>query len=70
MMTRNLAIELKPRGITVAALAPGHVRTAMGGADAPLTVEESVAGILRVLDSLTPADTGSFLLFDGSTYPW
>ena len=70
MITRNLALALEPRGITVVALAPGHVRTEMGGADAPLGVEESVAGIIRVLDGLTPADTGSFLLFDGTTYSW
>lgn len=70
MVTRNLAIELKPRGITVVALAPGHVRTEMGGSDAPLSIEDSVAGIVRLLDKLTPAHSGSFLLYDGTTYAW
>lgn len=70
MISRNLAIELKSRGITVVALAPGHVRTEMGGPEAPLSIEDSVTGIMRLLDELTPAHSGSFLLYDGSTYPW
>lgn len=70
MITRNLAIELKSRGITVVALAPGHVRTEMGGPEAPLSIEDSVTGIMRLLDELTPAHSGSFLLYDGSTYAW
>ncbi len=70
MITRNLAIELKSRGITVVALAPGHVRTEMGGPDAPLSIKDSVSGIMRLLDDLTPDHSGSFLLYDGTTYAW
>lgn len=70
MITRNLAIELKSRGITVVALAPGHVRTEMGGPDAPLSMEDSVTGIMRLLDDLTPDQSGSFLLYDGTPYAW
>ena len=70
MITRNLAHELRGRGIAVLALAPGHVRTEMGGPEAPLSVEESVAGMLKVISSAGMAQSGSFLLFDGSTYPW
>ncbi len=70
MITRNLAFELKDRGITVLALAPGHVRTEMGGSDAPLSIEESVNGMRRVIDSITFKDSGTFRLFDGSIYPW
>lgn len=70
MVTRNLANELRPRGITVLSLAPGHVKTEMGGADAPLDIVTSVTGIRRVIDATTPADSGRFLLYDGRTYAW
>jgi NAD(P)-dependent dehydrogenase (short-subunit alcohol dehydrogenase family) len=70
MMTRNLAVELKDRGVSVVSLAPGHVRTEMGGTWAPLSIEESVRGVRQVIEGLSIADSGSFLLYDGSTYPW
>jgi NAD(P)-dependent dehydrogenase (short-subunit alcohol dehydrogenase family) len=31
MIVRNLALDLGGRGVSVVALAPGHVRTEMGG---------------------------------------
>ncbi len=70
MAWRNLAHELAPRGITCAVLHPGWVRTGMGGPGAPLTPEESVAGMLRVLDALGPEDSGAFLAWDGRRLPW
>lgn len=70
MVTRNLANELRPRGITVLSLAPGHVKTEMGGADAPLDIVTSITGIRRVIDAVTPADSGRFLLYDGRPYAW
>jgi len=50
------------------ALSPGWVRTDMGGASAPLSVEESVAAMRRTLASLTLADRGAFLRHDGSRF--
>lgn len=43
--------EAKARGIAVLSLHPGWVRTAMGGAGAPLSVAASVAGIADVVTS-------------------
>ena len=57
-------------GITVIAMHPGWVRTEMGGEEAPLTAEESPAGILRVADKLWPEDNGKFLTWEGENYPW
>jgi len=65
-----LSVELQPDGIAVCVVHPGWVRTDMGGAGADLTPEESAAGILRVIDALVMADTGSFRNWDGSTIPW
>lgn len=70
MVTRTLSHDLAPRGITVVSIAPGHVKTAMGGADAPLEIAPAIAGVRKVIDGITPAQTGCFFLWDGSTYPW
>jgi NAD(P)-dependent dehydrogenase (short-subunit alcohol dehydrogenase family) len=70
MAVKSMAIDLKPRGITVVATHPGHVQTDMGGADAPITPATSVSGLRRVFDSLKPADSGRFLRYDGVELPW
>lgn len=70
MAVRRLAAELGPRGVTVAAMHPGWVRTDMGGADAPLDVRTAVRGMLDVLAQLGPAQGGRFHAYDGSTLPW
>ncbi|MGG7566637.1 SDR family NAD(P)-dependent oxidoreductase [Rhodovulum sp. DZ06] len=56
----NLARELAPRGVAVAAWHPGWVRTDMGGAAADVSVEESAAGLLARLDALSMETTGAF----------
>jgi len=70
MASRCLAHELRPQGILSTVLSPGWVQTDMGGQGAPLRVEESVAGLVRVIDKLTLADSGGFFHYDGSTFPW
>ena len=70
MVGKGLAADLAPRGITVVMFHPGWVRTDMGGAEAELTPAESVAGMRKVLDQLTPADSGGFFGYDGSEIPW
>jgi len=65
-----LAIELKPRGIAVAALHPGWVRTDMGGEQAPLSPAESVRGLRAVIDSLSVERSGCFLDHAGRTIAW
>jgi hypothetical protein len=42
----------------------------MGGPSAPLTVEQSVTAMLKILDGLKPGDTGRFFNHDGTTIPW
>ncbi|HEY4582841.1 MAG TPA: SDR family oxidoreductase [Lysobacter sp.] len=70
MVTRLLAAALAERGIAVVSLHPGWVQTDMGGAQAPLAPEKSVAGLLRVIDGLDMARSGSFLDWQGETLPW
>ena len=70
MLNRSLAHELSGRGFVCVVLHPGWVRTDMGGTRAPLAPEESVAGMLNVLDGLGPEDNGAFLDYQGQSVPW
>ena len=70
MMSKVLAHELKPLGITVVLMHPGWVRTDMGGAAAPLDPDTSAQGIVRVLRGLSLADTGRYVTWEGQSLPW
>lgn len=70
MVGNSLAIELKPRGITVLMVHPGWVQTDMGGPSASITPEESIAGLRKVFDRATPADSGRFFDWKGEEIPW
>lgn len=67
---RNMALTLTPENIPVAILYPGWVKTDMGGNEAPLFPQESVAGMRKVIANLTMAQSGSFLNYDGSSIAW
>jgi NAD(P)-dependent dehydrogenase (short-subunit alcohol dehydrogenase family) len=70
MAARTIAIDLKPRDVVCIVVNPGWVKTDMGGPNATLTAEASVAGMRRLFDSLGPADSGKFFNHDGREYPW
>ena len=65
-----LAKDLEPRGISVVILSPGWVQTDMGGANAALTPEQSIAGMRRVLSRNPKEVAGKFLSYDGTTWAW
>lgn len=70
MVSKSLSLDLKDKGITVLALHPGWVQTDMGGPNALITVEESVSGQQRILETCSPDQTGAFLNYDGEPLPW
>jgi NAD(P)-dependent dehydrogenase (short-subunit alcohol dehydrogenase family) len=70
MFSVKLASMLKSDDIAVLALHPGWVQTRMGGENAAIDVDTSADGMMRVIESLTPAQSGSYLAYDGSTIPW
>jgi norsolorinic acid ketoreductase len=75
-MTRKIHFEND--WVISIALSPGWVETDMGtraakavGMDlAPLTVDQSVPGLVSVIDSATRAVSGSFTGHDGEAVPW
>jgi len=70
MMMRRLALETRARGIIAVVIQPGWVMTDMGGPGAEITPDESVSGMLRVIDRLTMEDSGRFFGWDGEEVPW
>ena len=69
-MLRSFANTRRGDPRAILAIAPGWVRTDMGGANATLDVQDSVAEMRRVIAGLTPADNGRFIDHDGSSLAW
>jgi NAD(P)-dependent dehydrogenase (short-subunit alcohol dehydrogenase family) len=67
---KSAAHDLQADGITVIPMHPGWVQTDMGGAGATITTAVSISGMIKVIDGLTPEDTGRFLVYDGGDLPW
>jgi NAD(P)-dependent dehydrogenase (short-subunit alcohol dehydrogenase family) len=67
---KDAAVTFGPKGVTCITVHPGWVRTDMGGAGADLSVEESVAGLRRVIADMDPSDNGTFHNYDGSRIAW
>ena len=67
---RSLAIDLKERGIAVAQLHPGFVKTRMVNFGGLITPEESVAGLVARIEALSLANSGSFWHSNGEELPW
>lgn len=72
MVMRNLALELKPRGVTVVLVNPGPVDTdMMKGAPIPLQSPAEAAGrVIAVTAKATLEDTGKFWDYRGGELPW
>lgn len=70
MVAKSLAQDLEPSGIKVALLHPGWVKTDMGGPNAWVSAQESVAGMLKIILNLGRQDSGRFLAYDGKEIEW
>ncbi|KAI0628085.1 NAD-P-binding protein [Trametes polyzona] len=62
--------KLERPDITAIAMCPGWTKTDMGGQNAMLEPKESVAGVLKVITSVTLADSGKYLRYNGEEIPW
>ena len=76
MLVKTAAIELqrKQRLAVLVAMHPGTVSSALSqpfrGAEIGQPAEVAAANMLRAINGLTPADTGSFVAHDGQRLPW
>ena len=71
MAGKSLAIDLKSRGIAVAILHPGLVRTRMVNFNPQgISPAEAVRGLLDRIDALTLENSGSFWHANGEILPW
>lgn len=67
---KSLAIDYRDDGIAVLMLHPGWVQTDMGGPNALIDTRESVAGMRKVIDRLSPETSGEFRAYDGAEIGW
>lgn len=70
MLSVKSAAALRSEEIGVVMMHPGWVATDMGGPEAPLALGEASSQIATTIESLTAADSGRFLRWDGSDHPW
>ena len=70
MAGKSLAVDLEPRGIAVAILHPGFVRTEMTHHQGNVEPAESAAGLLARIDELSIETTGGFWHANGERLPW
>ena len=67
---RLASIELLSQGVKVLMMHPGWVKTDMGGKNAQIEINESVKGIISVLEKADSYETGSFIDYMGEKLPW
>ena len=70
MLSKMLSIELESKGIIIIPIHPGHVQTDMGGSRAAMMPDESIRGMIEVIDSSTLENSGRFLDWQGGEITW
>jgi NAD(P)-dependent dehydrogenase (short-subunit alcohol dehydrogenase family) len=70
MFMRSFAARHSKESRPLVLMAPGWVRTDMGGTDAPLSIEESVPNLVKVLFSVQGTPGLQYLDYRGRTVPW
>jgi len=68
--SKSMAVDLQADGVRVIVLHPGWVQTDMTHHSGLIDVEESVAGMTRVIARINDYETGQFVAFDGKIVPY
>jgi len=66
----SLSLDLKVTGFTILMIHPGHVKTDMGGPNAKIEVVDSANGIIKLIQSSSIEDSGTFFDWTGAQLPW
>lgn len=66
----SLSHDVKERGIAVAILHPGYVKTDMTGGNGHVGPEDAAAGLIARMDELNLGNTGGFWHANGEALPW
>ncbi|WP_028936445.1 SDR family oxidoreductase [Pseudonocardia spinosispora] len=67
---RSYAARHEGERRTLVLMAPGWVRTEMGGPDARLSIEDSIPNLVKTLDALRGAPGLHYVDYLGRTVPW
>ncbi len=67
---KSLAIDLKPKGVSVAMLHPGFVQTRMVGFNGDISPVQAATGIASRIEELTLQNSGGFWHSNGEVLPW
>jgi NAD(P)-dependent dehydrogenase (short-subunit alcohol dehydrogenase family) len=70
MFMRSFAARQAETGRALVLVAPGWIRTALGGPDAPFTMAETVPKVVDVLLAKRDRPGLEFLDREGKTVPW
>ena len=70
MLSVAMKKEAIDDNISLLILHPGWVKTRMGGEHAPIELEESVEGMLKLIYANSLEDSGRFVQYDGVDLPW
>ena len=70
MFSMAMKNELRDANISILILHPGWVQTDMGGPNATVTPNDSIAGMLQRVEEQTLAMSGRFVQYDGRALPW
>ena len=67
---KSLSIDWKEEGISILILHPGWVKTDMGGDNAKLEIPDSISQMIKVIQDLNVANSGSFVNYAGEKLEW
>jgi len=64
VVTKSLSIDIVKDGVIVCAVHPGWVQTNSGGPGAPISIEQSVQGLMKLFASFNQNSNGGFFRYD------